>query len=135
MFKSLKSRRSASASSARDNKSRARRKHSQSGPPVFEPLPARVMMSASPHPTLVIGHRESSPLTVQQVATGSTSPPGLTAAQVRHAFGVDLIKFGTVAGNGAGQTIAIVDAYHDPHALADLKTFDVAMGLPDPPVF
>ena len=33
---------------------------------------------------------------------------------------------------GAGQTIVIVDAYGSPTVRADLHTFDLAMGLPDP---
>jgi subtilase family serine protease len=36
---------------------------------------------------------------------------------------------------GKGTTIAIVDAFGSPTALADLKTFDQAYGLPDPPKF
>src|SRR5262245_4952733 len=50
----------------------------------------------------------------------------LTPAQVRHAYGFDQITFqnGTVTGNGAGQTIALVDAYDDPRIAADLATFD-----------
>jgi subtilase family serine protease len=37
--------------------------------------------------------------------------------------------------NGAGKTIAVVDSFGSPTALADLKTFDAAFGLPDPPNF
>src|SRR5207237_345698 len=37
-----------------------------------------------------------------------------------------------VAGDGAGTTIAIVDAYDDPKIANDLHQFDVAWGLPDP---
>jgi subtilase family serine protease len=36
---------------------------------------------------------------------------------------------------GKGTTIAIVDAFGNPKAKADLKTFDKAFGLPDPPSF
>ena len=36
---------------------------------------------------------------------------------------------------GKGTTIAIVDSFGSPTALADLKTFDKAYGLPDPPKF
>ena len=43
-----------------------------------------------------------------------------------------LIKAGF---NGAGQTIVIVDAFGSPTALADLKDFDAAFGLNDPPSF
>jgi hypothetical protein len=48
---------------------------------------------------------------------------GTTPAQMLAAYGLNNINFGGVVGNGAGQTIAIVDAYDDPTALADLNTF------------
>src|SRR5256885_16756089 len=43
-----------------------------------------------------------------------TVPAYFNPAQVRHAYGFDQITFGSVAGDGTGQTIAIVDAYDDP---------------------
>jgi subtilase family serine protease len=60
-------------------------------------------------------------------------PTGLLPAVVRHAYGVDQITFGSVQGDGTGQTIAIIDAYDYPTASTDLHAFDVAAGLPDPP--
>src|SRR5437870_1617376 len=45
--------------------------------------------------------------------------------QVRHAYGFDQVPY-----NGAGQTIAIVDAYDDPSAAADLSKFSTLYGLP-----
>jgi hypothetical protein len=54
-------------------------------------------------------------------------PVGYTPAQIRHAYGFDQI-----ANNGAGQTIAIVDAYDDPTIARDLHAFDGQFGLPDP---
>ncbi|HEV3415159.1 MAG TPA: S53 family peptidase [Pirellulales bacterium] len=48
-------------------------------------------------------------------------------AQIRHAYGFDQVSW-----NGAGQTIAIVDAYNDPTVAADLHRFDQQFGLPDP---
>ena len=65
------------------------------------------------------------------------TPPGnaFTPAQIRHAYGVDQILFGSVQGDGTGQTIAIIDAYHNPNAWADLQVFDQQFGLPDPPSF
>jgi len=65
----------------------------------------------------------------------SSGPTGLTPAQLRHAYGVDNIKFGAIVGDGSGQTIAIVDAYDYPTAAADLHAFDQQFGLPDPPSF
>ena len=64
---------------------------------------------------------------------GTTAPVGLTPAQVRHAYAVDQVTFGAVAGDGTGQTIAVVGAYDDPSVATDLHDFDVAFGLPDPP--
>jgi subtilase family serine protease len=61
----------------------------------------------------------------------------LTPNEMRDAYGVNLVQFstsgGNVAGNGAGQTIAIVDAFNDPDIVADLSTFDSTFGLPNPP--
>jgi hypothetical protein len=65
--------------------------------------------------------------------SGQVSP-----AQLRHAYGIDQVRFtgsgGTaVAGDGTGQTIAIVEEGVDPTILADLTTFDQYFGIPDPP--
>jgi subtilase family serine protease len=60
----------------------------------------------------------------------------LTPAQVTHAYGLDAVTFNSggqeIMGNGSGETIAIVDAYHDPYLASDLHTFDQRFGLPDP---
>ena len=75
---------------------------------------------------------------------GSQTPVGYTPAQIRAAYGIDNVTFGTINGDGAGQTIAIVDAYDDPafvdstdpnFSTSDLAEFDQAFGLPDPPSF
>jgi subtilase family serine protease len=61
---------------------------------------------------------------------------GLTPSQVTRAYGLDAITFGangqTIAGDGSGQTIAIVDAYHNPYLSAGLHAFDQMYQLPDP---
>ncbi len=64
----------------------------------------------------------------------------VTPAQLIGAYGINKIQFpgpagGTVAGTGAGQTIAIVEEGVDPTLAADLKTFDRYFGIPDPPSF
>ncbi len=64
---------------------------------------------------------------LEAFATGLATPAGFSPAQIRHAYGFD-----AVSGNGAGQTIAIVDAYDDPTVASDLHTFDMQFGLPDP---
>lgn len=64
-------------------------------------------------------------------------PSGLTPTQLAHAYGLDAVKFSNAAGaavkgDGSGQTIALIDAYHDPAIAADLKAFDKANSLADP---
>lgn len=54
----------------------------------------------------------------------ATSPTGLSPAQIRTAYNWQSI------GNGAGKTIAIVDAYDDPTAENDLNVFSQQYGLP-----
>jgi hypothetical protein len=48
---------------------------------------------------------------------------------MRAAYGVSQISFNGTAGNGAGQTIAIVDAYNDPNIIADANSFSSKFGL------
>jgi len=74
---------------------------------------------------------------VAAVSPDATSPPSgaLTPSQVRHAYGVDQVMFGSIIGDGTGQTIAIIDAYDYPTAWYDLQQFDLQFGLPDPPSF
>ena len=77
-------------------------------------------------------------------STASPSPSASRPDQIRAAYGIDNIKFGSVTGDGTGQTIAIVDAYDDPSfvnstassfASSDLAQFDAQLGIPDPPSF
>jgi hypothetical protein len=60
---------------------------------------------------------------------------GLTPALLSHAYGLDAISFtspsgATVPGNGSGETIAIIEAYHDPTLVSDLAVFDQTYNLP-----
>jgi hypothetical protein len=59
----------------------------------------------------------------------------LTPGQVSQAYQFNRISFGGVAGDGSGQTIAIVDAYDDPTIVGDLQAFDAQFGLAAPPSF
>jgi hypothetical protein len=72
-------------------------------------------------------------------ATGSSSPPSsaYTPTEIQNAYGFSNVTFsnGSIQGNGAGQTIALIDAYNDPDIAADLATFDSAFGLQAPPSF
>ncbi|MBV8380538.1 MAG: S53 family peptidase [Paucibacter sp.] len=60
-----------------------------------------------------------------------------TPAQIRAAYGLSALPATTAtpsadqaAQMGAGQTIYIVDAYHDPNAAAELASFNQKFGLP-----
>ena len=61
------------------------------------------------------------------------APAVLTPIQVRHAYGFDQITFQangkTIAGDGAGQTIAIVNAYDNTRIFQDVDTFDKAFSI------
>ncbi len=63
----------------------------------------------------------------QASGAGLTSPPisAFQPAQIRHAYGFDL-----VSNQGAGQTLALVDAYDDPNAESDLAVFSQQFKLP-----
>ncbi len=85
-----------------------------------------------------------SPMGILPLDNGSLAPVGYTPQQVRTAYGFDSVMFGSVVGDGSGQTIAIVDCYDDPNFVnttsnnyknSDLAQFDAAFGLPDPPSF
>ncbi len=63
---------------------------------------------------------------VTPLDNGYATPP-YYPNQIQQAYGVNkLLQAGT---DGAGQTIAIVDAYHDPTAANDLNYFSSFMGL------
>jgi hypothetical protein len=73
---------------------------------------------------------------------GKNAP--FTPNDIRNFYGVNGITFGSTAATGAGETIAIVDAYSQPNLLptgsagfntSDLHVFDTEFGLPDPPSF
>ena len=74
---------------------------------------------------------------LQVVPLAVSGPTGYNPQQIQSAYGINQIKFsgGTVTGNGAGQTIAIVDAYNDPNITSDLAKFDSEFGLSAPPSF
>src|SRR5437867_1162126 len=92
--------------------------------PFLELLETRDLPSGA-HPNYVLfPHGGATP-------HGTSGPTGTTPAQIRHAYGFDQITFsnGTIAGDGRGTTIAIVDAFDDPTIANDLHQFDVAFGL------
>jgi hypothetical protein len=81
----------------------------------------------------------ATPLTnvVAEPLAGTANPNGFSPAQIRAAYGFDQIYFqnNTIAGDGSGQTIAIVSAYHTPNAASDLAAFSAYYGLPSAPSF
>jgi subtilase family serine protease len=62
-----------------------------------------------------------------------TGAPCYSPQQLQTAYGLTpLLNAGY---NGTGQTIVIIESYGSPTMEADLKAFDAAYGLPDPPSF
>jgi|GEM_PF-3374610 len=106
-----------------------RRLRGQSRPLYLESLEERLILSNSSGvgiPQFLLFHDHGA------LPDGSPTPPSgaLQPYQMVKAYGINQIMFGNVAGNGAGQTIAIVDAYDDPKIAADLATFDTTAVLP-----
>jgi len=67
----------------------------------------------------------TTPKTLKPNATSAT-PTGYGPSDLQDAYGLT----DAAASNGSGQTIAIVDAYDDPNAAADLATYRSYYGLP-----
>ena len=76
--------------------------------------------------------------------TSAYSPSDIHAAYGIGSISIYSNNLSSIAGTGAGQTIAIVDAYDDPDLVSstspnfstsDLANFDAQFGLPDPPSF
>jgi hypothetical protein len=113
----------------------------------IEALEGRLMLSVSAPADADFLLADFGQLTVQpafellpSLDGGSSTPGGLSPAQVRGAYGLgpygaSPIIFNGIQGDGSGQTIAIVVAYHHPNALADLQQYSAAFGLPNPPSF
>jgi subtilase family serine protease len=106
-----------------------------------EPLQTRQLLSISVFPAAISSAGAAQPAEVEPNISlaplaSSASPTGLSPSQIKTAYGVNQIEFdGNVVGNGAGQTIAIVDAFFDPNIQSDLATFDAQYGLAAPPSF
>jgi hypothetical protein len=107
-------------------------------PALIEILEARQLLSAAAasalsklvaQPTVIVtgtvggNGRGNSPAINPAVA-------GISPSQMQTAYGINLITFGSVAGTGAGQTIALIDAYNDPNIISDANTFSTTFGLP-----
>jgi subtilase family serine protease len=62
---------------------------------------------------------------------------GYMPSQIVNAYGLNAITFAsstgsTVKGDGAGETIALIEINSDPNLQSDLETFDANYGLPNP---
>src|SRR5258708_8062133 len=78
------------------------------------------------HPPLKIKVIGRLPDGKPKLANGT--PTGLSPAAVSSVY--SLSGLSPSSGAGAGQIIAIVDAFHDPNALSDLNTFNAPYGYP-----
>ena len=101
--------------------------------PVLEALEGKALMTvaagvAVPH-LVEYGGQPSNVGSTTQVSSAKTP------TQIRQAYGINAAIYGSLVGNGAGQSIAIIDAYRDPNIANDLATFDSAYSLPAPPNF
>ncbi|HVX14065.1 MAG TPA: S53 family peptidase [Pirellulales bacterium] len=101
-----------------------------------EPLESRSLLSAAGLPVATLNNLFALPAAHLTPVVINGVPTGDTPAQIRQAYGFDQVSFSnggqTIAGNGSGQTIAIVDAYGDSNISDDLHAFDAQFGLPDP---
>ncbi|GAC1392929.1 MAG: S53 family peptidase [Ktedonobacteraceae bacterium] len=70
-----------------------------------------------------LNHTVKHPIQLRAYSSNSGGG-GLTPAQFRKAYGVDLLS-----NNGAGITVAIVDAYGNPNAQVDLNKYDQTYGV------
>ena len=109
---------------------------------LIERLETRTVLSTM-HPTFKLFNSETVVLAseVGKVPSGNIkpfgtgSPTGVPPATIRQAYGVNAATFGSIVGDGTGQTIAIVVAFDLPTIASDLAAFDAYFGLPDPPSF
>jgi hypothetical protein len=92
---------------------------------LLESLEPRQLLSASP---------SASPLLLVQPDSGSGFS-GYSPAQIASAYAFNHVSLPTGTKAGAGQTIAIIDAYSDPNITSDLSTFDSHFSLSAPPTF
>jgi hypothetical protein len=96
----------------------------------WEPLEVRQLLSCSlasvESPALEI----IPPSATHSVKGAAVTVQGITPAEIKSAYG-----FTGLSEDGAGQTIAIIDAYNDPNITSDLGTFDSEFDLAAPPSF
>jgi len=95
-------------------------------------------------PSRIPAGLKASRLGILPMDNGLQFPVGYLPTDIQTGYGINKIIFGSVVGDGTGQTIAIVDAYDDPafvnstaagFATSDLAQFDAQVGISDPPSF
>ena len=86
--------------------------------PLESESPEPITFMSAPYSIHPVSNRPRSEVTL-------TAPSGFSPAQIRHAYGFDQIS-----NQGAGQIIAVVDAYDDPNAESDLAVLSRQFGLP-----
>ena len=90
--------------------------------PTLEVLESRTLLS--------ISQLVADPSIVAIPDASASSIAGYSPAQIRNAYGFSNVTLSNgTPGTGAGQIIAIVDAYSDPNIASDLATFDRQYGL------
>jgi subtilase family serine protease len=99
----------------------------------YDSLENRQVLSTGAVAAVAASSAVQSFLQALPMAAGGTS--AYSPQQIDSAYGINSISFSGVTGTGAGQTIAIVDAYNDPNIQSDLSAFDTANGLSAPPSF
>jgi subtilase family serine protease len=102
--------------------------------PAFRPALEQLETLALPSSTQIV---PTYVITATHLAKPQSGPGSgaLSPTQIRNAYGINSITFGSTVGNGSGETIAIVDAYDDPSISTDLATFDSYYGIAAPPSF
>ncbi len=107
---------------------------SRSRGPRRRACPSRTSRSAAPR----------TPCPEPPPAARSIRSSGASPQQLEAAYGLNQISFAGIKGDGAGQTVAIVNAYDNPafldtsdpnFATSALAVYDKTFGLPDPPSF
>jgi subtilase family serine protease len=98
-----------------------------SGQLTLEALEDR-LVPTSFHPNYIIDNQGTLTTNVHSHSAVDSGIAGYSPAQLRTAYGVNSISFNGVQGTGAGQTIAIVDAYNDPNIASDVDLFDQQFG-------
>jgi hypothetical protein len=89
----------------------------------------QVTVNVDPNPSVTPSYTYNTysfSFTAVAPAVGS---PSYTVAQIRAAYGINGIQFGSAAADGSGQTIALIQSGNYPNLLTDLDGFDQAVSL------